>query len=341
MHRIDGANHSSNLFTEGPPGTQVTDDWLNDVQETLAQFIEAQGVTLVKGTYTQLTTAVTARLTTLKGAINTWSAAQTFTGGLNSTGVGSGAGAGFTGGTSGGAGAEGVGGTGGANGAFGLRGTGTIGSSTNSSAIGVIGNGASGGATAIEGGHGGVFTGGARGSISIGEDGIGVVGVGGAGVGSYGGKFTGTGGVAGLWARSSATNVNVAKLDGYVDLSGGTQPAATTAFTNQITKKSMAKTWAKITLTAGTAVVTEGLNITSAVRTGTGASSKIVVTTASAFSSADFCPFVLTNNNTYHPGVADTSSTTFEFNIYDIVGAAVLALESASAEFFVGAFGAQ
>lgn len=62
MHRIDTPFHSSNLFTEGEPGvtpaTELSGDWLNDLQETIAQFIESRGGTLAKGTYTQLQDAV-------------------------------------------------------------------------------------------------------------------------------------------------------------------------------------------------------------------------------------------------------------------------------------------
>ena len=63
MHRIDGPGHQGNLFTEGDPGmsvpaTIVTDDWLNDVQEELCNVIENAGITLVKGTQTQLRDAL-------------------------------------------------------------------------------------------------------------------------------------------------------------------------------------------------------------------------------------------------------------------------------------------
>jgi len=64
MHRIDAPGFApGNLFTEGNPAlsipaTEVSDDWLNDVQEEMANFIESRGITLVKGTQTQLTTAI-------------------------------------------------------------------------------------------------------------------------------------------------------------------------------------------------------------------------------------------------------------------------------------------
>lgn len=40
------------------PATEVSDDWLNDVQEELTTVIEGQGITLVKGTQDQLQAAL-------------------------------------------------------------------------------------------------------------------------------------------------------------------------------------------------------------------------------------------------------------------------------------------
>jgi len=64
MHRIDGPGFApGNLWTEGNPGllipaTVVTDDWMNDAQEEIVNVIEGQGITLVKGTQTQLQDAI-------------------------------------------------------------------------------------------------------------------------------------------------------------------------------------------------------------------------------------------------------------------------------------------
>lgn len=64
MHRIDAPGATAqNLFTEGNPAqgipaTEVSDDWLNDVQEELATVIEDAGITLVKGTQDQLKAAI-------------------------------------------------------------------------------------------------------------------------------------------------------------------------------------------------------------------------------------------------------------------------------------------
>jgi hypothetical protein len=46
MHRTEGEYNSSNLFVDGPPGTRVEEDWLNAVQEELANVIEGAGITL-------------------------------------------------------------------------------------------------------------------------------------------------------------------------------------------------------------------------------------------------------------------------------------------------------
>lgn len=54
MHRIDGDGHVLNRFDPGDEileieGTQVTADWLNDVQENIVAVIESAGVVLTKG----------------------------------------------------------------------------------------------------------------------------------------------------------------------------------------------------------------------------------------------------------------------------------------------------
>lgn len=47
MHRTEGTNYApGNLFQNGPPGTVVEQEWLNAVQEELANVIEEAGLTL-------------------------------------------------------------------------------------------------------------------------------------------------------------------------------------------------------------------------------------------------------------------------------------------------------
>ena len=64
MHRIDSPGATiGNLFTEGNPSlsipaTEVSDDWLNDIQEEIANLIENQGIALVKGQQDQLEAAI-------------------------------------------------------------------------------------------------------------------------------------------------------------------------------------------------------------------------------------------------------------------------------------------
>ena len=64
MHRIDAPGFApGNLFTEGNPSlnipaTEVSDDWLNDVQEGIVTVIEDAGITLIKGQQDQLKAAI-------------------------------------------------------------------------------------------------------------------------------------------------------------------------------------------------------------------------------------------------------------------------------------------
>ncbi len=59
MHRTDAAGNESNLFVDynatlGKPGTTVDAAWLNAVQEELCNALEGLGITLAKGTNTQV-----------------------------------------------------------------------------------------------------------------------------------------------------------------------------------------------------------------------------------------------------------------------------------------------
>lgn len=83
MHRIDGPGATvDNLFTEGDPvgavpATEVTDDWLNDVQEELISILAAASITPVKGTQNQVLAAIQA-ISKLRYAL-TFSGNQTLT----------------------------------------------------------------------------------------------------------------------------------------------------------------------------------------------------------------------------------------------------------------------
>jgi hypothetical protein len=46
MHRTEGNNNVNNLFTSGPPGTNVGEFWLNAVQEEICNTIEGAGLVL-------------------------------------------------------------------------------------------------------------------------------------------------------------------------------------------------------------------------------------------------------------------------------------------------------
>lgn len=77
MHRIDHATAApGELFTEGnpataTPATTVTDDWLNDIQENLAQLVEAASLALVKGDGTQVTDAIQALIAAAFAGVTT------------------------------------------------------------------------------------------------------------------------------------------------------------------------------------------------------------------------------------------------------------------------------
>lgn len=75
MHRTDAPGATAgNLFTEGDPAipieaTEVSDSWLNDVQENLCGAIEGAGLVLSKGDYTQLLGAMLRVLSIIPMAI--------------------------------------------------------------------------------------------------------------------------------------------------------------------------------------------------------------------------------------------------------------------------------
>lgn len=67
MHRIDGANHASNRFTEGNAGTGVlatvvTAPWLNDIQENIMSVLAQGSVTATKNRAEDLRDAITAMI---------------------------------------------------------------------------------------------------------------------------------------------------------------------------------------------------------------------------------------------------------------------------------------
>lgn len=71
MHRTEGENHDDNyMFTDGPPGTTIEQNWLNAIQEEICYVIEQAGYTVFTAnsdTRTQLYNAIN-RLVTTGGA---------------------------------------------------------------------------------------------------------------------------------------------------------------------------------------------------------------------------------------------------------------------------------
>lgn len=83
MHRIDSDASVNGLFSagdpaSGQPGTGVSPEWLNAIQEEIAGLIEAMGLTLVKADNTQLAAVILG----LFARLNTWTARQTFSDGV-------------------------------------------------------------------------------------------------------------------------------------------------------------------------------------------------------------------------------------------------------------------
>lgn len=73
MHRTDAARNVANQFVDknigaGTRGTVVDAAWLNAVQEEICYLIEQLGVTLIKGTNTQLFTALFTKSWALAGS---------------------------------------------------------------------------------------------------------------------------------------------------------------------------------------------------------------------------------------------------------------------------------
>lgn len=77
-YSVDGS-WSQGSAAEGRPGTQITADWLNAVQEELCNVVLAAGQMLAKGFNNQLATVLA-----LVNIANPWTAKQTFNAGLSS-----------------------------------------------------------------------------------------------------------------------------------------------------------------------------------------------------------------------------------------------------------------
>lgn len=217
--------------------------------------------------------------------------------GVQGAGAGTGSGTWGTGGPNGGTGVSGIGGASSGSGVVG------IGGSTNG--VGVLGAGTGSGSgvsgTGGSSGLGGQFTGGASGG------GIEVT----SGTSATPATLTtGIGGGLGLKVKSSAANVTVAQLDGYLSFASATAPASSTGFTNRVTPLNIVKAHGFLTTTAGAPVtVNSGFNLTSA----SCASEVVTVTLASAMSSSTNYTVILTSGSFGHLLFATiTGTTTFK-----------------------------
>lgn len=205
------------------------------------------------------------------------------TSGIGVVAAGTGTGHGVTGTAGGGAASDGVVGT--STASFGVSGSssGLAGVSGVGTASGVTGGtftgGSSGGrgltATGGSGGQGASITGGA------GATGLEVLGPSGFGVKARSQDSFG------LWAVTDTPDATPAiKSDGWVDLGGGTNPAATTGFTNVLTKKNICKAWAVITFdnvqTTNIPFLSAGFNVTGVTGPGGPGGTKYTLSFANA-----------------------------------------------------------
>ncbi len=88
MHRIDSDANVANQFSAGSPGlgqpgTKISADWLNAIQEEIANLIEAFAVVLDKADNTQLAMLIG----NLFARIHTWTALQRFNGGVETESI--------------------------------------------------------------------------------------------------------------------------------------------------------------------------------------------------------------------------------------------------------------
>lgn len=222
MHRIDTSTAEADThgpgkdgFTDGNPGmaippTDLDDDFFNAVQEELCNTIEGQGITLVKGTNTQLLSALRSPVGSGANPAIDGTGGSTSGPGLRGTG-GAPNGRGLIGqGTGVGTGVEGTGGT--SNGS-GVKGTG---GATNGVGVEGVGTGSG---TGVQGTGGGT-------------NGIGIEGFGtgtGAGLYGYGGSSNGEG-VIGEGAGTGAGLHGIGGATGYgvVGVGGATSGAGVT-----------------------------------------------------------------------------------------------------------------
>lgn len=256
------AETNSGLYRAGAGDLRI------QVQSVQAQKWTATGVTVPVGlTVTQSTTngnAVTAVGNGTGYAINATGGSSNGTA-YAGTGVGTGHGFFGTSGStsSGGFGVFGQGATGSGNGGVkGLgdgAGPGVTGTGGASSGTGMTGTGGASSGTGVLG-TGGAPNGTGVGGLGSGT-GPGVFGTAGSSS-AEGVVATGVSGGTGLRANSSVTNTVVAKLDGYVELLGGTAPAASTGFRDTLTRKNLIKAWALVnTDGSGGVTVVDGFNV--------------------------------------------------------------------------------
>lgn len=257
-------------------------------------------------------------------------------------GDGTGAGGYFTGGDSNGSGVVGAGGTSNGNGTLGYgdgTGTGVIGVGGDSSGAGVYGAGGASNGIGVWG----VGDGTAAGVYATGGDssGVGVDGYGGTsnGIGVRGtGAGTGVGGYFDGAGDGTGASDDAIQAVQNIRLSGS-NPAATTGFSNRLTPMNVPKAWANVsTASSGSGgTLTAGFNIASISRQSTGVHR---VTFATAMANTDYIALIVSANAsglTYSVLINSKNASYFDFSIGNSVPAAV----DIVAIFSIVVFGAQ
>lgn len=126
---------------------------------------------------------------------------------------------------------------------------------------------------------------------------------------------------------------------GIVKLAG-TNPTYTTAFSNDLTKKNIAKCWGKFEVNAGVITILDGFNIASAAVTGGGLS--ISITMASAMANTNYAAIVSGESPTRNYSINVGASTTIiDVEGYNITGAALIDFNVGANSFSFMVFGEQ
>jgi hypothetical protein len=171
-------------------------------------------------------------------------------------------------------------------------------------------SGAGSNASAIEGtgdgsGAGGSFTGGAGapgafGTVPAGSEHPGLHGRGGtsaSGSSPLGVWAQGVDGGRGLWVSSNSNAIDVADVDGHINLAGGDNPAYNAgAEPDRLTRKNLVKAWGSAKIESGVLTILDGYNVSNiAIETALSGGHTIFVTLSVGMSAVNY-GIVITSN---------------------------------------------